>query len=149
VIRTTPEIEVFEHCDCSDLEIARLLKLVRLAFPLCLEQPGREPPDLPKLCRLEINIVSDQAIAKIHGEFMDDPTPTDVITFHHGEIFVSADTARSGAPGAGSPPWKELLLYAIHGFLHLNGHVDQKEPDRSEMYRIQNEILEKITEVHP
>src|SRR5689334_19764508 len=49
---------------------------------------------------LSVVFLTDRAIARIHGEFMDDPTPTDVITFPGdptagvaGEICVSADAA--------------------------------------------------------
>ncbi len=138
-----PDVEIFEHCECSDLKPARLIDLLRLALPLCIDKPGTETPVLPGLNLVELNIVSDEAIAKVHGEFMNNPTPTDVITFHHGEILVSADTARSTAPEHGLSPWQETLLYMIHGLLHLNGHIDQNDPERAEMHRIQDEILAK------
>lgn len=144
-----PEVEIFEHCECSDLKPARLLDLLNLALPLCLENPGTETPVLPELSLVEINIVSDEAIARVHGEFMDDPTPTDVITFHHGEIFVSADTARHTAPEHNLSPWQETLLYMIHGLLHLNGHVDQAEAERTEMHRIQEDVLAKVLSSSP
>lgn len=144
-----PEVEIFEHCECSDLKPARLLDLLNLALPLCLEKPGTEAPFLPKLSLVEINIVSDEAIARVHDEFMNDPTPTDVITFHHGEIFVSADTARSTAPEHDLSPWQEMLLYMIHGLLHLNGHVDQNKPERTEMHRIQEGILATVLNSFP
>src|SRR5450432_394285 len=49
---------------------------------------------------LSLALLTDKALAKLHGDFMDDPTPTDVITFEGnsslgvaGEICVSVDTA--------------------------------------------------------
>lgn len=141
-----PEVEIFEHCECSDLELDSLLDLLRLALPLCMAEPGTETPVLPGLSRVEINIVPDETIAQVHGEFMDDPTPTDVITFHHGEILVSVDTARRSAPEHGLSHRQEVLLYMIHGLLHLNGHVDQDEPERTEMHRIQEVILTTVLE---
>ena len=139
-----PDIEIFEHCECSDLEPARLLLLVQKALPFCLAQPGTESPVLSKLDRVEINIVSDATIAEIHDEFMEDPTPTDVITFHHGEIFVSADTARHTAAEHELSAREETLLYMIHGLLHLNGHVDADPADRAEMHRIQDAVLTTV-----
>ena len=61
---------------------------------------------------LSLVFLTDQALAKIHADFMNDPTATDVITFEGdptaglaGEICVSADTAARfvGLPLA-SPP---------------------------------------------
>ena len=138
------EIEIFEHCECSDLNSAGLSDLIVKALPLCLDHPGTEQPVLPELASVEISIVSDEAIANVHADFMDDPTPTDVITFHHGEILVSADTARRTAPEHGLQPSEETLLYMIHGLLHLNGHVDQSESERGEMHRIQEDILKQV-----
>jgi len=93
---------------------------------------------------IEVSIVSDEAIAAVHGEFMDDPTPTDVITFHHGEILVSSDTASREAPAHGYTHKEELLLYIVHGLLHLNGYDDMTPPARDRMHRRQDEILQLL-----
>lgn len=114
------------------------------ALPHCLEKPGTEEPALPSLEEVEVTLVNDETIARVHGEFMDDPTPTDVITFHHGEILVSVDTARSVAEEHGNSVTEETLLYIIHGFLHLNGHTDLSEPERAHMHRIQDDILSRL-----
>ncbi len=139
-----PELEIFEHCECSGIESSRLLDLLQKALPLVLDKPGTKIPVLPELSKVEINIVSDETIAKVHGEFMDDPTPTDVITFHHGEIFISADSAGENASENNLLPWQEMLLYMIHGLLHLNGHVDKELPERTEMHGVQDTILAKV-----
>jgi probable rRNA maturation factor len=67
-----------------------------------------------------------------------------VITFHHGEILVSLDTARREGPGHGNTPADETLLYIIHGLLHLNGHTDLREPDRTVMHLVQETILDRV-----
>lgn len=113
-------------------------------FPLCLEKQGPHEKALQSLERIEINLVSDSVIADVHGQFMDDPTPTDVITFQHGEIFVSTDTAARVSEEHGHSPTREALLYMIHALLHLNGHHDQIPAERSEMHAIQDSILQKI-----
>ena len=142
--KSLPELEIFEHCKCSDMDPPCLLELLKQALPLILDNPGKETLVLPELSKVEINIVPDETIAKVHGEFMDDPTPTDVITFHHGEIFVSSDTARSKAAENNLSPREEILLYMIHGLLHLNGHVDNTLPERTKMHQIQDSILAKV-----
>lgn len=122
----------------------RLGEQALTALPRCLASRGREEPVLGSLEEVEVSLISDEIIAGVHGEFMNDPTPTDVITFHHGEILVSVDTARRVAPLHGNSVAEETLLYIIHGLLHLNGHNDQVEPDRSVMYREQESILRQI-----
>jgi len=139
-----PRIEIFPHTGCGEISLDRLTGQALAALPLCLASRGGEEPVLGALEEVEISLVSDEVIAGVHGEFMDDPTPTDVITFHHGEILISVDTARREAPAHGNSVAEETLLYLIHGLLHLNGHTDLGEPDRSTMHRVQEEILRQI-----
>ena len=118
---------------------------VQRALPLCLAAAGdAEPTLLGELDSIEVSLVDDATIAGVHGEFMDDPTPTDVITFHHGEILVSAETAVRCAIEHGHPPEREALLYVIHGLLHLNGHGDLTEPARGTMHAAQERILAAV-----
>jgi probable rRNA maturation factor len=139
--RRVPVVALYPHVDCPDLDLARLEQRANLAMPACLAGPGGEDPVLPGCEEIEVSLVSDETIAGVHAEFMDDPTPTDVITFHHGEILVSVDTARREGPGHGNAAEEETLLYIIHGLLHLNGHTDLREPDRTVMHRLQERIL--------
>jgi probable rRNA maturation factor len=80
---------------------------------------------------LSLVFLTDPALARLHAEFLDDPTPTDVITFEGdlamgtaGEICVSADTARRYALEHGRDFSAELTLYIVHGWLHLAGYDD-------------------------
>lgn len=139
-----PQVEIYPHADCEGIDLGRLAAQVTEAVPFCLESRGGEVPVLPDLTEVEVSLVDDATIADVHGEFMDDPTPTDVITFHHGEILVSVDTARREGPGHGNSPEAETLLYIIHGLLHLNGHTDLREPDRTAMHREQESILHRV-----
>jgi len=110
------------------------------ALPECLKHSNGSTPVLPTLSEVEVAIVSDPAIAKVHGQFLEDPTPTDVITFEHGEILISADTALYNAKRFGSNLEAELGLYIIHGFLHLNGFLDELPEDAAQMAEVQNRI---------
>jgi probable rRNA maturation factor len=139
-----PEIEIYPHADCEGIDLDLLATQVLAAVPFCLDSRGGEEPVLPGLTEVEVSLVDDETIARVHGEFMDDPTPTDVITFHHGEILVSLDTARREGPGHGNTPADETLLYIIHGLLHLNGHTDLREPDRAAMHLAQESILDRV-----
>ena len=68
----------------------------------------------------------------------------DTITFQHGELLVSIDTAEATVSSLGHSPIEELFLYVVHGLLHLNGHLDKEEKDRIEMHRIQNRIWSSV-----
>ena len=141
-----PRIEIFPHADCTGVLLDRLSEQALQALPWCVASCGREASLLGGLDEVEISLVTDEVIAWVHGEFMDDPTPTDVITFHHGEILVSVDTARRQAPFHGNSVAEETLLYIIHGLLHLNGHTDLEEPDRTVMHLEQETVLRRVLE---
>lgn len=80
---------------------------------------------------LSLVFLTDPALARIHADFLDDPMPTDVITFEGnptlgtaGEICVSADTASAYAKAHHCDFSAELTLYVVHGWLHLAGYDD-------------------------
>ncbi len=97
---------------------------------------------LRALDEVEVAIVSDRVIADVHRRFMNIPGPTDVITFEHGEIVASAQTAALYARQYGHGVDRELALYIIHGLLHLNGYDDHTRSDAARMGRTQQRILQ-------
>ena len=80
-------------------------------------------------------------MASLHRQFLNQTGPTDVLTFQHGEIFISVETARRHARVFGNSLARELRLYIIHGLLHLHGFDDRKRVDSREMERMQKRIL--------
>ncbi|MEO0509495.1 MAG: rRNA maturation RNase YbeY [Verrucomicrobiota bacterium] len=97
---------------------------------------------------LSIVFVDDATIARVHEDFMNDPEPTDVITFpadeameSAGEIIVSVDHAKTRSTELGEPFSRELMLYLIHGWMHLVGYDDRNEEDRSKMRAAENEAF--------
>jgi probable rRNA maturation factor len=90
---------------------------------------------------VEVAIVSDRVIARVHEQFMNIPGATDVITFEHGELVTSAQTAAVYARQYGTDVNEELALYIIHGLLHLNGYDDLNQTDAALMRRTQQHIL--------
>ena len=139
---TLPEIQLYDHQGCLRLDLSALQLLAQAALPAILASPGPESPALPDLTEIEVSFITDEAIARVHGEFLGDPAPTDVITFAHGEILISTDTALRQATEHGQAPEREVALYLIHGLLHLNGHEDQSEDGFNTMKRLQEEILQ-------
>jgi len=109
----------------------------------CLRHPAFENAPLASLSNVEVSFVSDAAIARVHRRFMGIPGATDVITFDHGELVVSTETARSNARNYGRTLDEELVLYIVHGLLHLNGFEDKKPDDAENMRQLQERILAK------
>lgn len=139
------ELEIYDHAELGSISAESLQKRALDALPACLDETGdAEPALLRELETVEVSLIDDAAIAAVHGEFMDDPTPTDVITFQHGEILVSVETATRCAAEHGHAPEREALLYVIHGLLHLNGHDDLSEPARGTMHAAQERILATV-----
>lgn len=143
-----PQILLYVHEEDAEIDEDRLRGFVERALPLCHTAIGADDAPLAELTCVEISLVNDAEIARIHDEFMGDPTSTDVITFQHGEILVSVETARREGLAHGNSVERETLLYILHGLLHLNGHTDADESDREVMHREQNAILNQIHPLH-
>lgn len=96
---------------------------------------------------LSIAYVTNAVIAEIHRDFMDDPTPTDVITFpgdppeEAGEICISVDYALRAAQRFRTSPAYELTLYLVHGWLHLAGFDDRSLPEKRRMRSAEKELM--------
>jgi len=106
-----------------------------------------DPFNRPAPGEISVVFLTDAALAALHGRFLGDPAPTDVITFPPsgrglsgiaGEICVSADAAaRQIRPSAGrkGDVSSELTLYLVHGWLHLTGHDDLEPAKKRAMRR--------------
>lgn len=106
-----------------------------------------------KLPRGELSIVflSDAAIAELHDHFLNDPTPTDVITFpgdpdmdFAGEICISVDHAIAASAEHKIPFAQELTLYIVHGYLHLAGLDDIDAADRCRMRAAETALMQHL-----
>jgi probable rRNA maturation factor len=120
-----------------------------LALELCRERSADGQFALRRLEEVEVTVVSDRVIADVHRRFMGLPGPTDVITFAHGEIVTSAQTAAAYAREYGHKVDQELALYIIHGLLHLNGYDDRLAGDAHRMRRTQHRILQACLQRQP
>jgi probable rRNA maturation factor len=116
-----------------------LLSFARELVPLVLELSREKIPD-----QVLVVLVSDRKISAIHQQFMSIANPTDVITFQHGEIVVSVETAAKQAIDYGTDLLHELRLYIAHGLLHLAGFDDHSEAGFREMAKMQAELVAKV-----
>ena len=133
--RRTRSVRVFNGHPRLRIPRESVARLVR-SLDDAAQSNGWNPPD----GELSVAFLTEAALARIHKDFMDDPSPTDVITFpgdsaHDtmGEICVSADRAASVAARRGVDFARELALYVVHGWLHLSGCDDKKPVARREM----------------
>ena len=88
--------------------------------------------------------MDDETSDRVHKDFMGIDGPTDVITFHHGEIVIGAQVAERQAAEFGEPLPREILRYLIHGLLHLAGHEDEEPAGRSAMEAAQETIIAEL-----
>lgn len=91
---------------------------------------------------ISLAVVDDPTIHELNRRYLGHDEPTDVISFLldrtdgivDGQIVVSADTAAATAKRFGWSSASELLLYVVHGTLHLVGFDDQT-PQAKRMMR--------------
>ena len=94
--------------------------------------------------------VDDDEIARLHGAFMGDPSPTDIITFPYdpedgeqgGDIVISVDTAARNAEEHNWPVLRELRFLVLHGLLHVLDWDDATDADRAAMLARQHELMD-------
>jgi probable rRNA maturation factor len=101
--------------------------------------------------RISVAVVDDETSARLNWRYLRHRGPADVLSFLldegdglEGEVVVAAQTALRTAPQYGWPPHDELLLYAVHGMLHLVGHDDTSPALRAEMQKRETAVLEKL-----
>ena len=123
------------------VDLPKIRQIAAAALPMCVGKPRKKGVKLPS--EVEITLLGEAAITKVHGEFLDDPTPTDVITFEHGEILIGVPIAATNAKKLRHPADHEVALCAIHGLLHLLGYDDLTENERVIMHARQEEILKE------
>jgi probable rRNA maturation factor len=135
-----PDISVHNRQRKIALDRDELKQFAGRALPICLRErtPG---PGLTSLKEIQVLLISDRKMSELHRRFMDLDGPTDVITFQHGEIFISVETARRQAQRYRTSLSYELCLYLVHGLLHLHGFDDHAPADRRRMRWVQEKIV--------
>jgi probable rRNA maturation factor len=110
---------------------------------------------------ISVALVDDQTIARVNWDYLRHRGPTDVLSFLlddrdprgtrlrvgaplDGEVIVGAETALRAAPRYGWRPHDELLLYVIHGTLHLVGLDDRTPRQRAKMQEREREVMQEL-----
>jgi probable rRNA maturation factor len=108
---------------------------------------------------LFIGFINEPAIEKLHIEYMDEPGPTDVLSFPMdelrpgklseptelgtlGDIVICPTVAAKQASENNHSTIHEILWLEIHGILHLLGYDHATEAEEKEMFGLQREIID-------
>ena len=107
---------------------------------------------------LSILLVDEAAMAELHQRFMDQPGPTDVMSFPMdelrapelgqspprgtlGDIVICPQFNSAQAPENGREPAEEIQYLLIHGLLHLLGHDHADAGERAVMFGLNDRII--------
>ena len=105
---------------------------------------------------LSIMVDSDETIQDLNKQYLDNDSPTDVLSFpadefdpdeqyrYIGDIIISFPRASLQAEAAGHPVNNELQLLVVHGTLHLLGYDHADPAQKENMWAVQAELLDQI-----
>ena len=142
-------------------ESAHEIDLIRVQN---LAEHVREALRLHPLVDVGIIFVDEEPMTELHIRWMDEPGPTDVLSFPMdelrpgseetlsaegvlGDVVICPQVAGRQAETAGHGEINEILMLLTHGMLHLVG-FDHAEPDEEkEMFALQRELLDSFYEV--
>jgi probable rRNA maturation factor len=131
----------------SDCDQGRLISLADYSLNAMGIHPDSE---------LSISIVDVEEMSSLHMQWMDEPGPTDVLSFPMdemkpnsattgpgmlGDIVLCPEFAVAQAKAAGHSLQEELELLTVHGVLHLLGFDHREITERDAMFAKQDELL--------
>lgn len=133
----------------TDVDELALLQLAEFALAELRIHPQAE---------LSILLVDEAAMAELHQRFMDQPGPTDVMSFPMdelrapergqppprgtlGDIVICPQFTSAQAPENGREPAEEIQYLLIHGLLHLLGHDHADTGERAVMFGLNDRII--------
>lgn len=112
---------------------------------------------------LAIVLVDEGAMEALHVQWMDEPGPTDVLSFPMdelrpgtedrptppgllGDIVLCPQVAETQAQAAGHELIDELILLTTHGLLHLLGYDHAEPEEEREMFGLQKELIQAFAQ---
>lgn len=105
------------------------------------------------LRQLSVALVGAATMSRLHRRYLGRRSVTDVLSFEleadesgvvEGEVVVCLDVARREARRRGHAVESELLLYALHGVLHLCGYEDETEAAYRRMHAREDRLLREL-----
>jgi probable rRNA maturation factor len=136
-----PKVVVSNRQRAVVIDLRSLQDFAERALERCLRCPTRRAKNLTRQRAIHVVLISDRRMSQIHRRFLGIGGPTDVITFQHGEIFISVQTAQRQAREFNSSLKREIQLYLVHGLLHLHGYDDQTPASKRLIAATQKRVL--------
>jgi probable rRNA maturation factor len=106
-----------------------------------------------KLAQIDIAVVDRREIVSLNRRWLDRAGPTDVLCFDlsgpeqpgiSAELVICGDVAAEQGRLRGTGGQRELMLYVVHGLLHLMGYDDQSIRSAAKMHAREEELLKKV-----
>ena len=97
-----------------------------------------------KFFELSIVFVGEKRMRNLNRKYLDHDHVTDVITFTEGEIVICPAVAKRNAKRHGNSIEREMVLYVVHGILHLCGYDDHKPADVKRMRQKEQQIMDLL-----
>ncbi len=94
---------------------------------------------------LSVAFVGEERMRRLNREYLGHDDVTDVITFKHAEIVICPLAAARHARSHGNSVEREMILYAVHGILHLCGYDDRAPADVKRMRRKEQQIMDLLS----
>jgi len=142
------EIDNRSGASCAEVELVDLA-----AFAL-------QELHVDKRAELEISLVDEDEMTRLHEEWMDEAGPTDVLSFPMdelrpneisenvqvpvvlGDVVMCPDVARKQGDAVGHGMEHELRILLVHGILHLLGFDHVEPAEEAEMFALQGKIVQ-------
>lgn len=129
---------------------ARLAAPIRRAAAAAVEMAG------PPQAELTVVLTDVTGMRRLNERYAGQARATDVLAFpaqqqdpdsdlpYLGDVVISLPTAESQAAEGGHPLADELMLLCTHGVLHLLGHDHAGQGERSRMWSVQADVLQRL-----
>lgn len=98
---------------------------------------------------VNVILVNNDSIREMNQNYRNIDKETDVLSFENdgytseiGDIFISVDKTKEQASAYEHSFARELAFLSVHGFLHCLGYDHLNKEEESEMFSLQDKILE-------
>jgi len=104
-------------------------------------------------CEVNLVFVDENEMTELHIKWMDEPGPTDVLSFPMdmpenpgdavtlGDIVIAPAVAATQAATAGHSAEYEIFILAAHGLLHILGYDHANKEDEKVMFALQEDLV--------
>ena len=100
---------------------------------------------------IEMTFLTNRAIKRLNKKYMGRARATDVLSFLLadeaalvGDVYISSDMALANSRSFKTKYGAELILYVIHGILHLLGFGDKTNKEKKKMRKLERRFLKNI-----